>query len=751
MRNLLLSLFLLLSLHAFGQGLPVQKGEKWIFHDSLNVDDGFKVGYKSGAPATSNYYTRFNQTGRLFYYNDVTPSLGMLLKGNGTYYDNFAKGTSRQYLRVNAAGTDLEWTKLKKADFDDLAAFQILYGNTSGNGQVEQDPNFYYDNVTLGVPAQIIQNTEGGVFLSTLGFLETLTNGNSYGNFTPRELNFNWLDGGGSTYAGTFSPELMHLTYAPAGVATNQLIAKADYLSWWVSGAFETRVYRTTGGSLYSLYLPNSQGAANTTLRNDGAGNLTWVAFGPGTVTDFSFIDDNGFVGEVATSTTTPTLTISTDVGLTQVPFVYENPDGIHRGFTGVPEFYFNGVDLELHLDGLNADLFVGGETYLGTTTPTRFMSDGRIDLYAGTTTSPGSMLIGDASSGGIMKILNAGTAGQELRVKADLEPEWYDEIYSFPLSQTSGLTDKTVSILGLSTVGTAGQMVRTNAGATGWEYFTPTFGSGTVTNVELAVTNLSGAGATTSVTGSPITSSGTFTLNIPDAGISVQRGLVTDAIQSFAGAKTFNNTVTFNDDGIFVDVAFFGTDKTKFDTNGRMYLYNNQTPAAGMLLKGDGTDYKNLARGSAGQILSVNSGGTDVEWKTHSGYTLQFAGAQFNPTAANTYYIGGNPQSAGTTAGRNRIYILRDGTITSATIMFDNNGTLSTTEVSTVSIRLNNTTDYTLTSSATNDARPTVFSNASMSVPVVAGDYIEIKWSTPATWATSPTQVRPQGVFNIQ
>ena len=35
---------------------------------------------------------------------------------------------------------------------------------------------------------------------------------------------------------------------------------------------------KTAGGTSYSLSLPNAQGAASTTLSNDGSGNLTWVA-----------------------------------------------------------------------------------------------------------------------------------------------------------------------------------------------------------------------------------------------------------------------------------------------------------------------------------------------------------------------------------------------------------------------------------------------------------------------------------------
>ena len=111
---------------------------------------------------------------------------------------------------------------------------------------------------------------------------------------------------------------------------------------------------------------------------------------------------------------------------------------------------------------------------------------------------------------------------------------------------------------------------------------------------------------------------------------------------------------------------------------------------------------------------------------------------------------MGINPQSAGSTAAVNRIYIPRDGTITAAYVVFDNSGTLATTETGTIAIRLNNTTDYSISASVTNDVRPTVYNNTGLSIAVSAGDYIELKWTTP-TYATNPTQVRVQGVINIQ
>ena len=67
--------------------------------------------------------------------------------------------------------------------------------------------------------------------------------------------------------------------------------------------------------------------------------------------------------------------------------------------------------------------------------------------------------------------------------------------------------------------------------------------GTGTVTSVGLSV---NGSGSDISVSGSPITSSGSFTLSIPDAGPTA-RGVVNTGDQTFAGNKTFTGTTTLN------------------------------------------------------------------------------------------------------------------------------------------------------------------------------------------------------------
>lgn len=119
--------------------------------------------------------------------------------------------------------------------------------------------------------------------------------------------------------------------------------------------------------------------------------------------------------------------------------------------------------------------------------------------------------------------------------------------------------------------------------------------------------------------------------------------------------------------------------------------------------------------------------------------FTVTSATGSINPLDGTTYYTG----SLGflSVAGVNIITIPRDGIVKAVYITFVTGGTLGTTETSTVSFRLNNTTDTTISSSTTQDALATHFSNTSLSISVSAGDTFEIKWVTP-TWSTNPTTV---------
>ena len=112
------------------------------------------------------------------------------------------------------------------------------------------------------------------------------------------------------------------------------------------------------------------------------------------------------------------------------------------------------------------------------------------------------------------------------------------------------------------------------------------------------------------------------------------------------------------------------------------------------------------------------------------------------NPADATSYLFGSFPETALTTlTGRKRIYIQRAGIITGADVWIWVDTTAASGETSTMSVRLNNTTDTTISSSITLTTGLDHFTNTALSIAVAVGDYVEIKWASP-TWATNPIGV---------
>lgn len=120
-----------------------------------------------------------------------------------------------------------------------------------------------------------------------------------------------------------------------------------------------------------------------------------------------------------------------------------------------------------------------------------------------------------------------------------------------------------------------------------------------------------------------------------------------------------------------------------------------------------------------------------------------QYLTAEFtstNPADGTTYYFGAwGSLPLQSTGGGQRVYVARACIVTACDVYFA--GVAGTSETSTLSLRVNNTTDNTITS-ALNLSSPPVHSLVTgLNVALSAGDYFEIKWVTP-TWVTNPTSL---------
>ena len=237
---------------------------------------------------------------------------------------------------------------------------------------------------------------------------------------------------------------------------------------------------------------------------------------------------------------------------------------------------------------------------------------------------------------------------------------------------------------------------------STDWSTFNGK-GSGTVTSI-----------ATTSpITGGTITGSGTIGINNAAA----------DGTTKGAAAFT---AADFSDNGSGVISIDY--------TNGQAASGSNK----GFLTSADWTTFnaKQAALVSGTNIKTINGTSILGSGDLDTGYTLSVQALTSSPVDAQTIYFGNLPKAPVTTAAISKIYIPRAGNITRAEI-YCYSGTAGTAENWSGYIRLNNATDTLIATLgvATNERR---FSNTALSIAVVAGDYIEIKFINP-TWATNP------------
>lgn len=156
---------------------------------------------------------------------------------------------------------------------------------------------------------------------------------------------------------------------------------------------------------------------------------------------------------------------------------------------------------------------------------------------------------------------------------------------------------------------------------------------------------------------------------------------------------------------------------------------------------------------GTAGQVLTSNGAGALPTFQSPGGYVLFQVTFSASPADATTYFLSMSQAMTTYTASGTadtRLYIPKTGTITACYGVVTVSGTLGSAGSSTLSIRLNNSSDTTVSSAIAMTSAANTFNNTGLSISVSAGDYIEFKWLTP-TWATNPTVVRTSISVYIQ
>lgn len=130
--------------------------------------------------------------------------------------------------------------------------------------------------------------------------------------------------------------------------------------------------------------------------------------------------------------------------------------------------------------------------------------------------------------------------------------------------------------------------------------------------------------------------------------------------------------------------------------------------------------------------------------------YTLSIlTGTWSTPLDSTVYYFGKGTSGVTTTQGQNPIKIPKAGSIRTCQIYAICWSGETSSENWSLYVRVNNTTDYLIATVGAATSQKN-WDNLALNIPVSAGDYIEIKTTTPA-WATNPGNVTLAGNVLIQ
>lgn len=357
-----------------------------------------------------------------------------------------------------------------------------------------------------------------------------------------------------------------------------------------------------------TFYIPNLSGTGNILKWNSG-----WVTVG---------LADGGDIS-----------------GLSQYDVLFGAADGSIDQDAGNFSYYPTG---SLSLNGTPSDA-VGVIASDGTSTG-QFLSD-VLNITTGTSQvelAPNfiSLINGGAgvdiqrlSGGGGYNIYlpnSNGISGQALKLNGSLQLEWFtpgtgtvtsiattSPVLGGPITSTG-----TISLAGLSGLGTAGQMVRTNSSATAWEYFTPSF----ITDLSTFTTDDLAQGAT-NLYSQWITSGSDIHFDAGFVGIGGAPSYLFDvniSSKSFLRIDPTGDIFSIGDVGGLTNGNYFevnnlnnyfnfndgAANRLQIDMNagGIISLYNGAMPGDDYFLVGDGTFADFVSPSSAKTSLAIAS-----------------------------------------------------------------------------------------------------------------------------------------------
>jgi hypothetical protein len=469
-------------------------------------------------------------------------------------------GTAGQVLTVNSNGTGLQWSTVSGSGT--VTSVGITAGSnklTVSGSPITTNGTITVDvnpaNISLTALAGTLGTTQGGTGITTLGSAGQVLTVNSGGT--------------GLVYSSVAASNVTGLAaVATTGSYTSltntpTIPAAQVNADWNASSGVAQILNKPTIPTAYTLPTASSSVLGGVMVGSGlaiNSGVLSATNTNTGTVTSVGLTAGSNKVS-VSGSPITSSGSITVDVNPANISLTaLSGTLATTQGGTGLTSLGTAGQVLAVNA-GATGLTWVAPSTY---TLPAATTSTlGGVIVGSGLSISSGVLSATNTNTGTVTSVgLTAGSnkvsvSGSPITGSGSITVDVVPA--NIAITALSGTLGTTAGGTGLTTLGTAGQVLTVNSGGTGLQWSTPTAGgTGTVTSVGLTA----GSSAIT-VTGGPVTSSGSITVDVNQANLNV----------------------------------------------------GNMTGTLGFAHGGTGL----TALGTAGQVLTVNSGATAAQWSTLS------------------------------------------------------------------------------------------------------------------------------------